>query len=141
MRTWHVVVALSAVFAMSNCQRRGRDVREDDVQALISQLAQAEPPMQSLGTPLLADTETTRALVRIGQPAVAPLIAALDAADPKIATYAAYCLGLIGDRAAIAPLKRARARLETKQPKGPYDFGGLSAVDQALERLGGTADE
>jgi hypothetical protein len=41
------------------------------------------------------------ALVRIGRPAVAPLLGAIDAPDESIKTGAMQALGIIGDRAAI----------------------------------------
>jgi HEAT repeat protein len=113
-------------------------MQENKVQALISQLAQAEPAFHSLGTPVVADTDATRALVRIGRPAVPLLIAALDAPDAKMAMYAAYCLGQIQDSSAISALAGTKSRFEGKEPKGPYDFGVISAVNRALEQLAGS---
>ncbi|MFQ6078745.1 MAG: HEAT repeat domain-containing protein [Thermodesulfobacteriota bacterium] len=57
--------------------------------------------------------EAARALVRIGKPAVEPLIAALKDEDSYIRGYAAEALGEIGDPRAVEPLIAA---LEDKDP-------------------------
>jgi hypothetical protein len=42
------------------------------------------------------------------------------------------------DTSAISALARTKARFERKEPKGPYDFGVISAVNRALEQLVGS---
>jgi HEAT repeat protein len=51
--------------------------------------------------------ETEKALVKIGVPAMAPLIPALKLENATLRGKAARVLGRIGDRHAIAPLSQA----------------------------------
>lgn len=104
---------------------------------LIASFAEHEPPFSSLGTPFLVDTEATDALVRKGAAAVPALEAALEDDDPKIVMYAAYCLGLIGDRPVLPALRRTRARYEARAPKQSEDYAVIGAVKRAEERLVG----
>ena len=104
---------------------------------LIASFAEHEPPFSSLGMPFLVDTEATDALVRRRDAAVPALEAALEDDNPKIVMYAAYCLGLIGDRSVLPALRRARARNEAREPKQSEDYAVIGAVSQAEERLGG----
>lgn len=107
------------------------------IEELIASFAEHEPPFSSLGTPFLVDTEATDALVRIGGAAVPALEAALEDEDPKIAMYAAYSLGLIGDPSVLSALRRTRARYEAREPKQKGDYAVIGAVNRAEERLGG----
>jgi hypothetical protein len=104
---------------------------------LIASFAEHEPPVSSMGTPFLVDTEATEVLVRKGEAAVPALEAALEDDDPRIVMYAAYCLGLIGDRSVLPALGRTRARFETCDPKRSEDYAVIGAVNQAEQRLGG----
>ncbi len=105
------------------------------IKRLIDSFADQEPPLWMQGTPLLADTEATESLVRMGRTAVPALVNALDAQNPKIVMYAAFCLGLIGDRAALPALERTKGTYAASEPKGEYSFGVISAVNRALENL------
>ncbi len=93
--------------------------------------------MHSLGTPLLADTPTTDALVGCGSQALGILEVALSDGEPRVAMYAAYCLGRIGDPRAVATLSAVLTRYKQKVPRQPFDFGVISAATQAIQRLGG----
>lgn len=110
-----------------------------EIQRLIDALESLEPAMHSLGTPLLADTPTTDALVACGSSARGALEAVLVEGTPHAAMYAAHCLGRIGDAAALPALEAAVARYVAKTPKEGDDFGVISAGRQAIERLGGTS--
>lgn len=116
---------------MSNSQHR----REAEVKKLISSFAEHEPPLWNHGVPFLVDTLATQTLVQMGQEAVPGLIEGLDSENPKIAMYAAYCLGQIGDGSALPALRQARERYLAQEPKREYDFGVISAMDQAEEKL------
>jgi HEAT repeat protein len=106
-----------------------------DVGKWIRALADQAPPFTSLGTPFLTDTEATRSLVNIGASAVPALVHALDHENAKVVMYAAYCLGLIGDRSAIPALRRVKEKYSRREPRTEYDFGVISAVNKAEERL------
>lgn len=110
---------------------------DNHLRRLIGELASLEPAMYSLGTPLLTDTPTTDTLVACGARALLALEGALSAGEPRTAMYAAYCLGLIGDAAALPALRAALSRYATKLPKEAFDFGVVSAAQKAIERLGG----
>jgi HEAT repeat protein len=105
------------------------------IKRLIAALADQEPPFSSLGTPFLVDTEVTDALVRRGKAAVPALTDALEHGEPKIAMYAAYCLGQIGDPATLPALAAARDKYLAREPKAEYDFGVVSAASRAIEQL------
>jgi hypothetical protein len=113
-------------------------VEDRPVTELISELAAIEPPFSSLGMPFLADTEVTRELVSRGADAVPALTAALASPEPRIVLYAAYCLGLIGDRSVLPILRRIRERHEQRRPKLDTDFSIVGAIIQAEERLAGS---
>lgn len=114
---------------------KSHEVNQERIKELISSFADHEPPFTSLGTPLLADTEATQTLVKMGQAAVPELIEGLRAENPKIAMYVAYCLGQIGDRSALPALQQTREGYLAKEPKGEYDFGVVSVINQAEEQL------
>lgn len=103
------------------------------IDRLIESLARQEPPFSSLGVPLLADTETTQALVEHGEAALVPLEKALSSADPKIAMYAAYTLGLLGYRSSLPALRQVLERQAAEEE--PTDFAVRSAVTRAIERI------
>jgi HEAT repeat protein len=107
----------------------------DRLDALIASFARLEPPFSSLGTPFLVDTEATNAVVALGSAALPKLGEALAGKDANIAMYAAYCLGLIGDPAALPALLRARERYASHEPKQAGDYAVLSGIDRAVERL------
>ncbi len=107
----------------------------ETIKQLIDSFAEQEPPLWMQGTPLLADTEATESLVRMGRAAVPALVNALDAQNPKIVMYAAFCLGLIGDRSALPALERTKGKYVALEPKGEYSFGVISAVNRALDNL------
>jgi HEAT repeat protein len=109
--------------------------RRTAIKRLIDSLAGQEPPFSSLGTPFLVDTEVTEALVRRGKAAVPALTEALEHGEAKTAMYAAYCLGQIGDPAALPALEATRDRYLAKEPKAEYDFGVVSAANRAIEQL------
>jgi hypothetical protein len=109
--------------------------RAENIKGLISSFAHHEPPFTSLGTPFLVDTETTQALVKIGKPALPALIEALDSQDPKIVMYAAYCIGQIGYSYVLPELRRTKHRFIAKEPKVEYDFGVISAINQAEDKM------
>lgn len=109
---------------------------QPSIDELIASFAWREPPFSSLGMPFLADTEATDAIVRMGEAAVPALEAALGDDDPKIAMYAAYCLGLIGNPSVLPALGRTRVRYEAREPKRSEDYAVIGAVSQAEERLG-----
>jgi HEAT repeat protein len=108
---------------------------QETIKRLIDSFAGQEPPLWMQGTPLLADTEATESLVRMGHTAVPALVNALDAQNPKIVMYAAFCLGLIGDRSALAALERTKGEYAAIEPKGQYGFGVISTVNRALDNL------
>ncbi|OYY68097.1 HEAT repeat domain-containing protein [Sphingomonas sp. 28-63-12] len=108
----------------------------EDFERLIGALGAIDPPFSSLGTPFLVDTRETAALVQHGSLAVTALEAALSSANPTIAMYAAYCLGLIGDARAVPTLREALRRHRDNQPKTSSDFAIESAIAGALNRLG-----
>jgi HEAT repeat protein len=110
-------------------------VDQEKIKKLISSFADHEPPFTSLGTPLLADTGATRGLVEMGQAAVPELIEGLSSDNPKIAMYAAYCLGQIGDQSALPALRRGKETYMAHEAKAQYDFGVISAMAQAEEKL------
>ncbi len=110
-------------------------VDEGRIAALIRSFSDHEPPFSSLGTAFFVDTETTRRLVEFGAKAVSQLIEGLNAPDPKVAIYCAYCLRQIGDRAALPALREARERYLAHEPKGEYDFSVISAIGQSEEAL------
>ncbi len=107
------------------------------IDQLIASFAEHEPPLSSLGTPFLVDTEATEALVRMGDVAAPALEAALEDDNPKTVMYAAYCLDLIGVPSVLPALRRTRARYEAREPKQAEDYAVIGAVNQAEERLGG----
>ena len=111
------------------------NVNESVIQALIQHLAKEEPVAMSLGTPFLADSETTDALVAIGSPAVPFLIEALKSDNGRIVMYAAYTLGLIGDSRAVPGLVRLRDIYLEEGTQHAESSGILSAANTALERL------
>lgn len=111
------------------------EVNQKKIKELISSFADHEPPFTSLGTPFLADTEATQDLVQMGQAAVPELIKGLSSDNPKTVMYAAYCLGQIGDRSALPALRQGKERYMAHEPKREYDFGVISAIDQAEEKL------
>jgi len=117
---------------MENASQSNADAR---IKRLIESLAQHQPPFSSLGTPFLADTAATEALVSMGSTAVPALLEALASDNPKPAMYAAYCLGLIGDRTALPALRRTDGYYMAKEPKEEYDYGAISAVRRAVECL------
>jgi HEAT repeat protein len=104
---------------------------------LIQTLAEEEPAFFSLGTPVLVDGDATRALVADGRDAVPQLIRALEADDPKVAMYAAYCLGQIGDPSAAPHLRSLSSRYAAKEPASEYDTGVASVATAAADRLVG----
>jgi HEAT repeat protein len=108
--------------------------REASLPSLIGLLAHIEPPFSSLGVAFLVDTDVTSELVRRGAEAGPALTAALSSPNTRTVAYAAYCLGQIGDPAALPPLRQARRRLESAPPV-EHDFTAISAVAQAEERL------
>lgn len=103
------------------------------IERLIESLSREEPPFSSLGVPVLADTEATRAIVEYGQAALVPLQQALSSADPKIAMYAAYTLGLRGDRSSLPALRRALERQGAEEE--PIEFAVRSALARAIEAI------
>lgn len=107
----------------------------ESIERLINSFADHEPPFFSLGTPFLVDTETTQALVRMGAAAIPALTRALKADNAKIAAYAAYCLGQMGDSSVLVALEQAREKYLTKEPKREYDYGVISAANRAIESL------
>ncbi|HEX9990088.1 MAG TPA: hypothetical protein VGE45_16645 [Chloroflexia bacterium] len=109
--------------------------RRNSIKRLIESLADQEPPFSSLGTPFLVDNEVTEVLVGMGQAAVPALVEALRGRQPKVAMYAAYCLGQMGDLSIVPALLATREKYLMKEPKEEYDFGVMSAVDRAIERL------
>jgi hypothetical protein len=115
-------------------QRNGANVQQPEIDRLINELGQAEPAFSSLGAPMLADTPVTERLVKVGPPAVPSLVAALDR-EPKVAAYAAKCLGEIGDRSALPALQRTQARYSSKESKVPYDMAVVASTSLAVERL------
>jgi HEAT repeat protein len=117
---------------MTNTNESGS---QRSMEELIASLAQIEPPFSSLGTPFFVDTEQTREIVHHGVAAVPALQAALGSADPTIVMYAAYCLGLIGERSALPSLLNTRTHYQTREPKQENDFAVISAVKQAEDRL------
>ena len=68
-------------------------------------------------------------LVKIGQPAVEPLIARLKDMDPRIRTASAATLGRIGDKRAIQPLKDLLNETGERFP------GTKRAAQEALKKL------
>jgi hypothetical protein len=108
---------------------------DEDILRLVQSFALDEPPVISLGTPLVTDTERTSALVAKGSAAVPALVQGLASEDAKVVMYSAYCLGLIGDRKSIGRLNDIRSMYLAKEPKGPYDYGVVSAANAALARL------
>jgi HEAT repeat protein len=106
-----------------------------DLDRLIASFASLEPPASSLGAPILADTKETNAVVAMGAAAVPALTTALAGDDPKVAMYAAYCLGQIADEAALPELRRTRARYAAHEPKGEHDFAVLAALNRAEQQL------
>lgn len=113
-------------------QQRG-DARS--LEELIAEFARHEPPMESLGTPFITDTDTTRAIVRRGSAAVPALKAALRDTNSRIVMYAAYCLGLIGDPTVQSALRETREGYQAREPKQGLDFAVISSTSQALARL------
>lgn len=114
---------------------------EEERSRLIEALAEEEPAFFSLGTPVLADGDVTRALVADGQAAVPQLVRALEGDDSKIAMFAAYCLGQIGDRSAVPHLLSLRSRYTAKEPTSEFDLGAVSAATAALDRLVATSEQ
>ena len=110
---------------------------DQHIEQFISSFAEHQPPFSSLGTPFLVDTEATNALVAIGTAAVPALTAALAANNPKIAMYAAYCLGHIGDTSVLPALRQIVDHYAAKEPKEEYDFAVISAANQAITQFVG----
>lgn len=69
-----------------------------------------------------------KALVRIGAPAVDPLIKALKEKNPDVQTAAAKALGLIGDKRAVLPL--------VEMMKNSYDVELMFEIAVALTQIG-----
>jgi len=113
--------------------------QQNKIGRLIDSLADQEPLFFSLGTPIVTDNEVTDDLIAWGKAAIPALTAALEHGEPKIAMYAAYCLGQIGDSAALPALEATREKYLAKEPKAEYDFGVVSASNRAIEQLQGSA--
>lgn len=109
--------------------------KQDSIQKLIDSFAEHEPPFSSLGTPFLADTEATQALVEMGSDAIPALVKSLDDSNSKVAMYAAYVLGQMDDPSVLPALRQTKARYEAKEPKEEYDFGVISSAGRAIDRL------
>ena len=69
-----------------------------------------------------------KALVQIGQPAVDPLIKALETDNPSVQAAAARALGLIGDKRAVMPL--------INMMKSSYNLELMHEVFLALSQIG-----
>ncbi len=102
---------------------------------LVASFAEQEPPASSLGTPFLADTEATQALVQMGQAAIPALREALGSDNPKIVLYAAYTLGQMGDASVLPDLQAVRDARAAKEPKEAFDYGIVSVASKAIENL------
>ena len=134
-RLHRLLLGAAMLVVLLGCrEKEGAVMQQHEIAQLIEELGHAEPAFSSLGAPVLTDTPATEALVKAGRPAVPFLVAALDR-EPKLAAYAAKCLGGIGDRSALPALQRVRARYSSKEPKGPYDVAVVAATSQAAERL------
>lgn len=72
--------------------------------------------------------EAVKALVRIGPPAVEPLIKALREKNPDVQAAAAKALGLIGDKRAVMPL--------VDMMKNSYNVELMFEIAVALTQIG-----
>jgi HEAT repeat protein len=106
------------------------------LEELIASFADNEPAFWSLGTPVIGDTASTDAVVRMGVRAVPALRAALRNGNPKIVVYAAYSLGRIGDADSLPLLHRVLEEFDSKSQKSSYDFAAIEVISQATKRLG-----
>lgn len=90
------------------------------------------------------DYEARRALVKIGQPSVRPLIAALKDTRPRLRWNAALTLGEIRDPQAVAPLaealRDADPMVRTWAAKALGDIGDARALDPLLVAMKEDAD-
>lgn len=75
-----------------------KSIENKDVQGLMQALQHGDSDMQS---------KASAALIKIGEPAVEPLILALKDINPKVRWFAVCDLGSIGDARAVEPLSNA----------------------------------
>ncbi|MHB0975804.1 MAG: HEAT repeat domain-containing protein [Candidatus Aquicultorales bacterium] len=112
----------------------GYSLTDDDEEEAISE----QPPEQrQVGLPENRKNEAINALVKIGPPAVQPLVDALK--DENLREYAVRALGMIKDKGAVEPLI---AVLEDKESTGQAEaakalgsFGDQRAIDPLIGAL------
>ena len=123
---------LKNIFGIQNNQHTGdhpdvHDLRQ--IRSLIAALSDRD-----------ASDEAQKTLVKIGEPAVIPLIEALQSDNENVLWWAARTLGSIGDSRAVAPLIKlfedppsARIRMATGLSLGK--LGDPHAIPELVEQL------
>jgi hypothetical protein len=108
----------------------------DRVDKLLGELEGVEPPFESLGTPVLGESDALDKLVSMGAEIVPLLVERTrENVGGKKLAYIALVLSRIGERQAAEPLRALRARLQAWPAKDQWDYAAIGQCDIALARL------
>ena len=108
----------------------------DNVDRLLGELEKVEPPFETLGTPVLGETDAVKRLVLMGGKIVPNLLERTkETSSPKRLAYIALILGRIGDQRAVEPLRVLRARFQGQASKSMWDYAVIGQCDVALSKL------
>jgi len=108
----------------------------ENVDRLLGELDRAEPPFESLGTPIVAGGDALQKLISMGAEIIPHLVERMgETADAKRLAYFALILGRIGEKQAREPLRVLRARFQARPSKDEWDYAVIGQCDIALSRL------
>ena len=137
----------NALMAIEACNGLGRIGSPEIVEPLLAATHAREKAMGGSNPMDRPAQAIVNALVRVGKPAVGPLLKALQDNEPALRAYCAEALGKIGDRRATGQLCAAIndpdglvAFKAVQALKGLKDPRSVDALISALNKKGGVAD-
>lgn len=107
------------------------------IQSLLDALEGLESPASDLGAPLLAHSEELDEIIALGPAMVPQLLRLLENQPAKTAAYVVAALNEIGDRRALAGLRRLRSHYQALDEKNEWDFAVIGQCNLAIQAMEG----